>query len=404
MADFKVNDLITAAGEKLRNDFNFLVKSNPHYGERATETENILIQFLNNHLPKRYAASTGFIIDNENNLSKQLDVIVYDAINSPVFRKDEKVMILPSDNAAIAIEVKSNLTKLELKDAVEKIKIVKKLKKTPISKVDQQITFLEIAITKTMGVVFAYKSAISLEAISTNLAEFNTGLAFSEWIDLIVVLDQGIVTYYVKSPMGMNIFGKISCMEANVSWPLPYYITIAIVHSKERTINEFFAYVMHHLTFFRKRSSVDTSVITGVTSQPTKIMQGFQFDSNAVISKVDEDHLQGKFHFEKCYYFYEKEKNTYLGSLAYLKWKDGGVIFYTGKIPPAMIFAPYYNYCKVKNAKFLPGGGGGNDYCSIVLRITLADFEKVTTNQLAQQLGGIDISEECKIPGIPKNP
>ena len=84
-------------------------------------------------------------------------MIVYDAINSPVFRKDEKVMILPSDNAAIAIEVKSNLTKLELKDAVEKIKIVKKLKKTPISKVDQQITFSEIAIHVTTKIIIFTK-------------------------------------------------------------------------------------------------------------------------------------------------------------------------------------------------------------------------------------------------------
>ena len=34
----------------------------PHYGERGTETEQIVIKWLTNHLPQRFAASGGFII------------------------------------------------------------------------------------------------------------------------------------------------------------------------------------------------------------------------------------------------------------------------------------------------------------------------------------------------------
>ena len=171
--DISADELITAAGKKLQDDFNFIKKTNPHYAERASESEDILIKFLNDHLPKRYAATSGFVIDSSNNISAQVDVIVYDAINSPVFRKDERVMILPSDNVAVAIEVKTNLNKTELIDAAQKISRVKSLKKSPISNVDQMVTMTDVVVTKTTGIVFAYSSTTSLETLANNLAEIN---------------------------------------------------------------------------------------------------------------------------------------------------------------------------------------------------------------------------------------
>ncbi len=61
-------------------------KSNPHYGERGTESEIILQKFLNEHLPKRFSADTGLIIDDNNKISSQIDVIIYDSLNSPVYQ------------------------------------------------------------------------------------------------------------------------------------------------------------------------------------------------------------------------------------------------------------------------------------------------------------------------------
>ena len=124
-----ISSLIKEAGAHLRAEFEFIKSTNPHYGERGAEAENILIEFLNKHLPKRFAAASGFVIDRANNISSQMDVLIYDALNSPVYRKQERVSILPSDNVATAIEVKSKLNKAELQDASIKISSVKKKKK-----------------------------------------------------------------------------------------------------------------------------------------------------------------------------------------------------------------------------------------------------------------------------------
>ena len=223
------------------------------------------------------------------------------------------------------------------------------------------------------------------------------------WIDLIVILDKGIITYYVKSPIGKAIFGKISSLEPETRCPLPYYISISILPTAERTINEFYAYVMNHLTFFRKRSTVDTSAITGRLGQPTKIMQSFQFDSKSQVSFADEEHYSGKFHFDKCLYIYQTKSDEYIGNIAFLKWKDGGVVFYSGRLPPAVIFEPYYKKFSVKYKRIFPSGGNANDWCSLVLPIGIGDFEEIAYGELRMLLEkhNLYICDKCKIPGIP---
>ena len=88
-----------------RAEFEEIKRSNPHYAERGAEAEVILRDFLNDHLPKRFAADTGLVVDDEGGISRQCDVLVYDASNSPIYRRGKRVLILPSDNVAAILEV-----------------------------------------------------------------------------------------------------------------------------------------------------------------------------------------------------------------------------------------------------------------------------------------------------------
>jgi len=266
--EINIKDLFSSAGKKLKSEFDYLKSTNPHYAERGAEAEEILKRFLNDHIPKRYAASSAIIIDNENRISRQVDVAVYDAINSPIYRKDERIMILPSDNVAAAIEVKSNLTKIELKDADEKISLLKSLKKTEVTNVDQPVTLGELTIITTMGVVFAFNSSSSLKTLSENMLEINKEIPSNRWIDLIVVLDVGIITYGMKQPLSSKI-ARYGGLTGNESVPVPYYVQLMASGSGEETINEFYLHLLSHLTFFRKRSSVDFKSLKG-----TKPLEG----------------------------------------------------------------------------------------------------------------------------------
>src|SRR5215469_70517 len=165
MIPLTISQLFADAAKKLVSDFAYIRNSNPHAGDRGEEAEEVLKTFLNNHIPPRFRAVSGVVIDRENSLSKQTDVIVYDALSSPVYRYGEKTQILPVDTIAAVMEVKSRLTKDELKDGYQKIASVKALKKTPLSRVDQLPTGSDMAGAGTLGVVFGFDSDASLEAV-----------------------------------------------------------------------------------------------------------------------------------------------------------------------------------------------------------------------------------------------
>ncbi|MGB8478784.1 MAG: DUF6602 domain-containing protein [Acidobacteriaceae bacterium] len=137
--------LISKATEKLRQDFEYIRETNIHNGEMGGETEAKVREFLNNHMPKRFHATSGFVIDIDNQMSNHQDVIIYDALSSPVYRYEEHNQIVSSDAVSSIIEVKSVLNKAHLANGYEKIAEVKRLRKRPISDMDQKAT--ESALT-----------------------------------------------------------------------------------------------------------------------------------------------------------------------------------------------------------------------------------------------------------------
>jgi hypothetical protein len=57
--DYTVAELFTAAGARLRADFEYHRTTALHQGEKGIEVEEILRVFLNAHLPRRFAAAPG---------------------------------------------------------------------------------------------------------------------------------------------------------------------------------------------------------------------------------------------------------------------------------------------------------------------------------------------------------
>src|SRR5438445_23116 len=71
--------LISKAAKKLRDDFEHIRETISHSGEKGGETEDKVREFLNGHMPKRFHATKGFVIDAGNQMSDHQDVINYTA-------------------------------------------------------------------------------------------------------------------------------------------------------------------------------------------------------------------------------------------------------------------------------------------------------------------------------------
>lgn len=369
-----LKELIQSAGKQLRTEFEELKKSNPHFAERGAEAEIILKTILKDRLPRRFDIETGFIVGADGSVSKQTDLIIFDAINSPIYRKGPRVYILPRDNVAAVIEVKTKLSKNELKDAAEKIASVKRIKPSPITSVDQPVTFSELITTNTLGCVFAYDSYTSLDSLAENLREINSEFDSSEWIDFVMVLDKGFIGYIIQQPFGKSFPGWFAGPAGDEFALPPYYVHLAKQESGSLTLNHFFVRLMAQLTFFRKRSSVAFASILG--PEPSEIMsiQGYQYNLARQLVPAEESHYAEKFKNPHIRFnIYSKRDGVFMGQVCYLKWQDGAVITCSTRFDHRIVFGHFFSCLKLDGI-VLPAGGGANISLSSVHPISEEDF------------------------------
>lgn len=253
-----VDSLFASAARMLNAEFQRAKADVPHYGERGEELEQILIGWLNKHLPGRFKAGTGFILDDQGNITPQTDVIIFDAFNNPLLRHSEKSFIVESDAAAVAIEVKSKLTKDGFDDAAAKIEKVKSLCKCPISDFDLLPPGVDkIVQRQTMGILFAYESEVSLETVGKWWAEaFQQRPGYNgRHIDFICILEKGWLSMQSQIP-GREGFGTMMRTEPIMrprTVPVPLKLWIGAIGYPERALLAFFNYIMMYLATFRNK-------------------------------------------------------------------------------------------------------------------------------------------------------
>ena len=100
-----------------------------HPSEFGTYRERIVKQLIQPFLPSNLDVGTGFIITNKNEISTQCDLIVYEKNNTPIIENDEQ-RFFPIECVVGVIEIKSKLTKTQLKEALIKLAKTKKLRES----------------------------------------------------------------------------------------------------------------------------------------------------------------------------------------------------------------------------------------------------------------------------------
>jgi uncharacterized protein DUF6602 len=244
MSKLTRTEIFEKAAKKLRSDFDEL-STVPHRGLKGSAAERLIRVFLDQHLPKRFATGSGFIIDRNDNVSKQTDVLIYDAFNCPVYRASDESGIYPNDNVAAVIEVKSLLDKDRLVEAYQNIGEAKRLAKTRSSE------YLPFPVQEqTLGCLFAFKSAITLDTICDHyhnlLAEKNV---LGDHIDIIAVLDEGVITFMTKGnhgDWGVTFISGSGGPQAEGS-----HIALCIQELGQATLDVFLRLLLTQLILFR---------------------------------------------------------------------------------------------------------------------------------------------------------
>lgn len=100
-----------------------------HNGSKGTIREQIINRVIRPYLPPCYGLSGGEAFDFNGNTSKQLDLVVYDAVFSYIVPYIDNYIQFPCESIYGNIEVKSYLNGDELAKALDNIKSMKNLKR-----------------------------------------------------------------------------------------------------------------------------------------------------------------------------------------------------------------------------------------------------------------------------------
>lgn len=148
-----------------------------HNGTKGDERENAVIEVIRDCLPLCYGLKTGQIFDKNNQLSKQIDCVIYDAVYSNFFYKNNQNTLFPVESIYGTIEVKSCLDKKELEKALENIKSVKNLYReksdlldlTPISRLvlsENTFSYNKASCNEFLNIIFCYDSIDELRILN----------------------------------------------------------------------------------------------------------------------------------------------------------------------------------------------------------------------------------------------
>ena len=167
-----------------------------HAGDKGENREEILREFLEKHLPKRYGVTKGEVITKDGSHSHAIDIIIYDTVNCPVLYSG-KTSIVPIEGVYGIIEVKSSLSKAEFEDAAGKIESFKRLAPRDLGVIATREYVTVHRASRPFGIVLGYQLADnSLESLKNNWQVQSARVHdVNFFCNMVVVLGQGLLRY-----------------------------------------------------------------------------------------------------------------------------------------------------------------------------------------------------------------
>lgn len=114
---------MTTAIDEIRNSI-------PHVGETGSLIERVFRSQLQDLLPKKVAVSNGFVIDSKGNVSRQMDIILYDRLNTPRIFASEGAQMFPVETTYACGEIKTEMDSTKFIDSFKKCLSYKRLSRS----------------------------------------------------------------------------------------------------------------------------------------------------------------------------------------------------------------------------------------------------------------------------------
>lgn len=199
MDGFTLQKLMAAASDRMKADLRQRLIGHP--GELGTEREEIIRSFLDSYLPKRFDVSTGFVFDSSGNVSNQIDIIIADSFVCPRFETAGGKRYYPCESVVAVGQVKSSITsEKKFQEALNNLESVKVLDRSAGGAAFDERFMEPIDQTQNhqhqiFSFLFVVAKSISEKTIQGRLLDYIIGRDPNLWPNMIVALDQYLVTF-----------------------------------------------------------------------------------------------------------------------------------------------------------------------------------------------------------------
>jgi Domain of unknown function (DUF6602) len=111
-----LSDLVASSAKDMQNQLEKIRIAATHAGLKGTAAEEILAEFLRERLPASLGVTAGQVVDRDGNLSKQVDVVIFDATRTPKLftSPGQSWDVVPAEGVLAVIEVKMHLTAADI--------------------------------------------------------------------------------------------------------------------------------------------------------------------------------------------------------------------------------------------------------------------------------------------------
>lgn len=182
-----------------------------HAGTKGSAAEEIVREFLETALPRSLGITVGQVIDHHGNLSGQSDVIIYDALATPMIFSSAQggQQTVPIEGVVAVIEVKTKLRKGDLDQIVNHAAALKSMERRAFS--PQEFSVQHALYEQTWDVLPVLYSLFAFESEGLYADELNRLQADKPLhlrVDNLCALDRGLLvniclTGHVSDPASL---------------------------------------------------------------------------------------------------------------------------------------------------------------------------------------------------------
>jgi len=185
---------------------------------RGFGREAIIVKFLRNFLPKSFGITRGQIIDSNGNMSNEIDIVIYDALKTPIIYRAGDYRIVPIEGVYAVIFVETFLEQDRFIRLIGTIKNIKNLSKTAFYEQIGAIIHTVHAYDKefqyfpTLGFIFAYDSAPIVDLGNFFEAKYKEeNIPIENQIDFVCVFKNGLIFHGLKNKHQIEIYPNKDC-------------------------------------------------------------------------------------------------------------------------------------------------------------------------------------------------